>query len=112
MDGSKGHPKTRAGLDLGDNYCYLCLIDSQSGEVIEEGRLRTSPEAFLRLTWGQERKQTGGGGRGKNALCAFARFVGERRSIRAAAKHPPLRRSGGLMEKGSPSIVKPKKNRR
>ena len=37
-----------AGLDLGDKYSYLCLIDQQSGEVIEEGRLRTSPEAFER----------------------------------------------------------------
>jgi transposase len=35
-------------LDLGDRYSYLCLIDQQSGEVIEEGRLRTSPEAFVR----------------------------------------------------------------
>jgi transposase len=37
-----------AGLDLGDNYSYLCLIDQQSGEVIEEGRLRTTPEALRR----------------------------------------------------------------
>jgi transposase len=36
------------GLDLGDRYSHLCLIDTQSGEVIEEGRLRTSPEAFER----------------------------------------------------------------
>jgi transposase len=35
-----------AGLDLGDNYTYLCLLDIQSGEVLEEGRLRTTPEAF------------------------------------------------------------------
>jgi transposase len=35
-------------LDLGDKYSYLCLIDQQSGEVIEEGRLRTAPEAFRR----------------------------------------------------------------
>jgi transposase len=35
-------------LDLGDKYSYLCLIDQQSGEVIEEGRLRTSPEALRR----------------------------------------------------------------
>jgi hypothetical protein len=48
MDGSKQQPMTTAGLDLGDKYSYLCLIDSQSGEVIEEGRLRTSPEAFSR----------------------------------------------------------------
>ena len=46
MDGSKQQPMTTAGLDSGDKYSYLCLIDSQSGEVIEESRLRTSPEAF------------------------------------------------------------------
>ena len=37
-----------AGLDLGDKYSYLCLIDTENGEVIEEGRLRTTPEAFRR----------------------------------------------------------------
>ena len=47
-DGSKGRPKITAGLDLGDRYSYLCLIDQQSGEVIEEGRLRTTPEALRR----------------------------------------------------------------
>ena len=48
MDGSKEHPQITAGLDLGDKYSYLCLIDQQSGEVVEEGRLRTTPEAFRR----------------------------------------------------------------
>ena len=48
MDGSKDQPHMTAGLDLGDNYSHLCLIDSQSGEVIEEGRLRTTPETFRR----------------------------------------------------------------
>jgi transposase len=48
MDGSKDRPQTTAGLDLGDKYSYLCLIDHESGEVMEEGRLRTSPEAFRR----------------------------------------------------------------
>jgi transposase len=48
MDGSKGRPKITAGLDLGDKYSHLCLIDTQSGEVMEEGRLRTTPEAFRR----------------------------------------------------------------
>src|SRR5215207_3390625 len=47
-DGSKGRPKITAGLDLGDRYSYLCLIDAQSGEIIEEGRLRTTPEALRR----------------------------------------------------------------
>jgi hypothetical protein len=48
MDGSKERPKVTAGVDLGDKYSYLCLIETQSGEVIEEGRLRTTPEAFRR----------------------------------------------------------------
>jgi transposase len=48
MDGSKERPKMIAGLDLGDKFSYLCLIDTQSGEAIEEGRLRTTPEAFRR----------------------------------------------------------------
>jgi hypothetical protein len=48
MDVSKERPQVTAGLDLGDKYSHPCLIDSQSGEVIEEGRLRTSPEAFRR----------------------------------------------------------------
>jgi transposase len=48
MDGSKERPKVTAGLDLGDRYSYLCLIDTQSAEAIEEGRLRTSPEAIRR----------------------------------------------------------------
>jgi transposase len=48
MDGSKDQPQMTAGLDLGDKYSYLCLIDTESGEVIEEGRLCTTPEAFER----------------------------------------------------------------
>jgi hypothetical protein len=36
-------------LDLGDKHSYLCLIDQQSGEVMEEGRLRTTPEALERV---------------------------------------------------------------
>ena len=43
-----------AGLDLGDKYSYLCLLDDESGEVIEEGRLRTTPEVFKRR-FGSER---------------------------------------------------------
>ncbi len=27
-DGSKEQPKVTAGLDLGDKYSYLCLIDT------------------------------------------------------------------------------------
>ena len=35
------------GLDLGDRTSQLCVLDSASGEVIEEARLATS-EAGLR----------------------------------------------------------------
>lgn len=45
-DGSKERTKVTAGLDLGDKYSHLCLLDTESGELIEEGRLRTTPEAF------------------------------------------------------------------
>jgi transposase len=48
MDGSSEQPQMTAGLDLGEKYSYLCLIDTVSGEVMEEGRLLTSPEAFRR----------------------------------------------------------------
>jgi transposase len=47
-DGSKGQPKMTAGLDLGDKYSHLCLIDIESGEIMEESRLRTNPEALRR----------------------------------------------------------------
>ena len=43
VDGSKDQPLMTAGLDLGDNYSYLCLIDTVSGEVIEEGLLCAPP---------------------------------------------------------------------
>ncbi len=45
-DGSREQPKTTAGLDLGDKYGSLCLLDTRSGGVVEEGRLRTTPEAL------------------------------------------------------------------
>jgi len=55
MDGSKQQPLMTAGLDLGDKHSYLYLIDQQSGEIMEEGRLRTTPEAFLRRFASHER---------------------------------------------------------
>src|SRR4029453_15872767 len=48
MDGSKDQPHMTAGLDLGDKYSSRCLLDQHSGEVLEEGRLRTTPEALRR----------------------------------------------------------------
>ena len=47
-DVSSERPKITAGLDLADNYSYVCLIDTHSGELLEEGRLRTTPEALRR----------------------------------------------------------------
>ena len=47
-NGSEGAAKMTVGLDLGDKYSHLCLIDTESGELIEESRLRTTPEAMRR----------------------------------------------------------------
>ena len=33
------------GIDLGDRYSHYCVLD-KGGEVLEEGRLSTSPKAF------------------------------------------------------------------
>ncbi len=47
-DGSRGTPSVTVGLDLGDKYSYLCLIDTDTGKVLQEGRVRTTPETFRR----------------------------------------------------------------
>ena len=42
-----------AGLDLGDRYGQLCLIDAESGDVIEEDEslpTQGPPATFLRLS--------------------------------------------------------------
>ncbi len=38
----------RAGLDLADKYSYLCLLDTDGAKMIEEGRVRTTPQALRR----------------------------------------------------------------
>jgi len=45
---SRERMKMTAGMDLGDKYTHLCLLDTGNGDVIEEGRLRTTPEAMRR----------------------------------------------------------------
>jgi transposase len=47
-DVSRRKPSMTVWIDLGDKYSSRCLLDTESGEMIEEGRLRTSPEAFKR----------------------------------------------------------------
>jgi transposase len=47
-NGSTEQMKMTAGMDLTDNYSHLCLIDTQSGQLIERSRLRTTPEAMRR----------------------------------------------------------------
>ena len=47
-DASKDQPNMTAGVDLGDKHSYLCLLETASGEVMEESRLRTTPEVFRR----------------------------------------------------------------
>src|SRR5215211_6281612 len=40
--------KMTVGLDLGDKYSYLCVLDTESGALVEEGRLRTTPDDLHR----------------------------------------------------------------
>ena len=37
--------KMTVGLDVGDRYTHMCVLD-ETGEVVEEARLTTSPKAF------------------------------------------------------------------
>jgi transposase len=53
-NGSTEQMKMTAGMDLGDNYSHLCLIDTESGQLIEESRLPTTPEA-MRCRFDSER---------------------------------------------------------
>jgi len=36
------------GVDLGDKWSDFCAIDHESGEVVETGRIRSTPEGFRR----------------------------------------------------------------
>src|SRR3954467_11607014 len=47
-NGSREWTKMTAGLDLGDRYSYLFVLDNESGQMIEEGRLRTTPDDLRR----------------------------------------------------------------
>ena len=47
-DTSKEQPKMTVGLDLGDKHSYLFELDNESTKMIEEGRLRTTPDDLRR----------------------------------------------------------------
>ncbi len=41
-------PRTAVGVDVGDRHSHLCAIDTETGEVVEESRINTTPAAFER----------------------------------------------------------------
>lgn len=48
-------PRTTIGVDIGgDRYSHLCLLDTETGDVIEEARIATNPAAFQRRFAGTE----------------------------------------------------------
>jgi transposase len=55
MTNTSREQQLTAGLDLGDKYSYLCVLDTDSGELVEDGRLRTTPED-LRRRFDSEKK--------------------------------------------------------
>lgn len=48
------HHAITAGIDLGDRYSHLCLLDTDSGEVLEESRIPTTRKAFQRRFSGSQ----------------------------------------------------------
>ena len=40
------HLELTAGIDLSDRHSHLCLLGTESGEVIEQSRISTDPKAF------------------------------------------------------------------
>ncbi len=48
------HYSITVGIDLGDRHSHLCLLDTESGEVIEESRITTNREAFEKRFSGAE----------------------------------------------------------
>lgn len=39
-------PRTTVGVDIGDRYSHLCLLDTETGDVVEEARIATNPAAL------------------------------------------------------------------
>lgn len=42
------------GVDVGDRHSHLCVLDTESGEIVEEARINTTPAAFERRFAGAE----------------------------------------------------------
>lgn len=52
--GSRNGVGMTAGLDLGDKYSHVCVLD-ESGEVVDEGRVSTTPRALGQRFGGRAR---------------------------------------------------------
>ena len=48
-------PRLCIGVDIGDRYSQLVVLDRTTGEVLEEGRIATTPRAFEQRFGGLER---------------------------------------------------------
>lgn len=53
-EGSTQRIERTVGLDVGDRWTQICVLDEESGEVIERSRVRTTPSA-LEQRFGGER---------------------------------------------------------
>lgn len=53
MKGRAGIPERTIGLDVGDRYSQVCILD-MAGEIVEEGRVRTTEPALERRFGGME----------------------------------------------------------
>lgn len=84
---------TTVGLDVGDRYTHLCVLDA-AGEIVEEGRLRTTPAAIRqRFTQAPRQRvvlETGTHSLWLSALlseCGHEVVVANARRLRLIAEH-------------------------
>jgi transposase len=49
-------PHWTVGVDVGDQHSVLCVVDV-TGEIVEEGRIRTTPDAFERRFSGMDKSR-------------------------------------------------------
>jgi transposase len=55
MEQTNVKPQFCIGIDLGDRFSHFAVLDRTTGEILEEGRIPSTPQAFERRFCGQGR---------------------------------------------------------
>src|SRR5665647_3931280 len=99
--------KVTVGLDLGDRHSQVWVLD-EAGEVIEEARLGTKPQALRRRFCGAERLRLGGKARLLDDLTGFVKNAHLDVAVAEIETYGHLRSlAGGSITHGSASFFGP-----